>query len=368
MYSFSQFILEEKEILIMTFHTFECRYQLGGNEFAAIHRELKNLGCSYYTDKNNDNDRKYICTALSKHGIMIYITIRKTTYNSFVPMLIYKINPTRMMEGNEDNYVDVFHCNNAVIIPQITNKLLKTISDKLPQIESCVLSRFDYCINIKLENEQQVVDSIKLINKAFDPTSDYMQKLILHTQSSKQKYPKTEATFRKHNRVEISFYNKRIQLLQENLNVKWHDNILRAEFRCFKQYITDLYKRFDINTITDFFEKSIDIGHYVISHQLKKLRLNVIFCPLNSIENIIENTTFQKNTKLTMQLFAQDIAKHKSVKYVTDSYGHSIAKKFLKKFQKLHISPMPLHHRSSLPEPFNLENLIYRFADEKKCE
>ena len=95
-----------------------------------------------------------------------------------------------MIEGNKDNYVDVFHCNNALDIPQIANRLLNTISPNLPNIEICSLSRFDYCVNIKLESQQQVTDSIKLINQAFDPTSGYTQKIMFHTKSYKPKYPK----------------------------------------------------------------------------------------------------------------------------------------------------------------------------------
>ena len=106
----------------MTFHTFECEYPLSGSDFATLHRELKKLGSSYFENKpkmadenkKTDNITKYVCTALSQYGIIIYIILRETTPSTFVPMLIYRINPTRMIEGNKDNYVDVFHCNNAL--------------------------------------------------------------------------------------------------------------------------------------------------------------------------------------------------------------------------------------------------------------
>lgn len=105
----------------MTFHTFECEYPLSGSDFATLHRELKKLGSSYFESKPKmaDKIKKYVCTALSQYGIIIYIILRETTPSTFVPMLIYRINPTRMIEGNKDNYVDVFHCNNALDIPQM---------------------------------------------------------------------------------------------------------------------------------------------------------------------------------------------------------------------------------------------------------
>ena len=347
----------------MTFHTFECEYPLSGSDFATLHRELKKLGSSYFESKPKmaDKIKKYVCTALSQYGIIIYIILRETTPSTFVPMLIYRINPTRMIEGNKDNYVDVFHCNNALDIPQMANRLLNKISPNLPNIETCSLSRFDYCVNIKLESQQQVTDSIKLINQAFDPTSGYTQKMMFHTKSYKPKYPKTEATFFKSKRVEISFYNKRLQLQQENLNDEWHEDILRAEFRCFKSYLNDLYKKFDIDNITDFF------GNYVIAYQLKKLKLDVMFRSSKSIESIIKNGTFKAKTKLDMLLLVEWVSSHKSLKRVIDTCSKSIVnKKLLKKFHKLGISVKPLPCRSSLPEPFNLSELIYKFADAKK--
>ena len=67
----------------MTFHTFECKYPLSGSKFATIHKELKNLGSSYFenkpkmADENKKTDKitKYVCTALSQYGIIIYIIL-----------------------------------------------------------------------------------------------------------------------------------------------------------------------------------------------------------------------------------------------------------------------------------------------------
>ena len=174
-----------------------------------------------------------------------------------------------------------------------------------------------------------MTDLIKLINQAFDPTSGYTQKIMFHTKSYKPKYPKTEATFFKSKRVEISFYNKRLQLQQENLNDEWHEDILRAEFRCFKSYLNDLYKRFDINNITDFFEKSIEIGNYVIAYQLKKLKLDVMFRSSKSIESIIKNGTFKAKTKLDMLLLVEWVSSHKSLKRVIDTCIKSTVNKKL---------------------------------------
>ena len=58
----------------MTFHTFECNYPLSGSGFATLHRELKKLGSSYFESKPKmaDKIKKYVCTALSQYGIIIY--------------------------------------------------------------------------------------------------------------------------------------------------------------------------------------------------------------------------------------------------------------------------------------------------------
>ena len=84
-------------------------------------------------------------------------------------------------------------------------------------------------------------------------------------------------------------------------------------------------------------------------------------------ENIIKNESFKAKTKLDMLLLVEWVSSHKSLKRVIDTCSKSIVnKKLLKKFHKLGISVEPLPCRSSLPEPFNLPELIYKFADAKK--
>ena len=91
-----------------------------------------------------------------------------------------------------------------------------------------------------------------------------------------------------------------------------------------------------------------------------------MFRSSKSIENIIKNGTFKAKTKLDMLLLVEWVSSHKSLKRVIDTCSKSIVnKKLLKKFHKLGISVKPLPCRSSLPEPFNLPELVYRFADAK---
>ena len=85
-----------------------------------------------------------------------------------------------------------------------------------------------------------------------------------------------------------------------------------------------------------------------------------------AFESIIKNGTFKAKTKLDMLLLVEWVSSHKSLKRVIDTCSKStVNKKLLKKFHKLGISVKPLPCRSSLPEPFNLPGLIYKFADAK---
>ena len=97
-------------------------------------------------------------------------------------------------------------------------------------------------------------------------------------------------------------------------------------------YIND----FDIDNITDFFEKSIEIGNYVIAYQLKKLKLDVMFRSSKSIENIIKNRTFKAKTKLDMLLLVEWVSSHKSLKRkeIGTCSKSIVNKKLLKKFQQ----------------------------------
>ena len=83
-----------------------------GSKFATLHEELKKFGSYYFENRpkmayeirNSDKITKYVCTILSQHGIIIYITLRETTPSTFVPMLIYRINPTPVSYTHLDVY------------------------------------------------------------------------------------------------------------------------------------------------------------------------------------------------------------------------------------------------------------------------
>ena len=109
------------------------------------------------------------------------------------------------------------------------------------------------------------------------------------------------------------------------------------------------------------------LSNWELRHSIsKEIKTDVMFRSSKSIESIIK-MELKAKTKLDMLLLVEWVSSHKSLKRVIDTCSKSIVnKKLLKKFHKLGISVKPLPCRSSLPEPFNLSELIYKFADAKK--
>ena len=230
----------------MNIHTFEITCKLSGYRYKKIHRDLMACGSDYYKNK---------CKALRYKGIMITL-IKRELDDGFQFILVYRINPTRMKKDNGENYIDLYNSNYSGEIINIANEIISGLSSHLPCIEECSLSRVDFCVNIRMKKEKQIKQCIKLLNQSFNQNDKYTQKTVGY----KKAYPKEEATCTNSKRVQVSIYNKQLQLEKENLHYEHRMDILRVEVRCYKKYINDLYTKFKIKSISDFFDDLFQVG------------------------------------------------------------------------------------------------------------
>ena len=270
----------------MNIHTFEITCKLSGYRYKKIHRDLMACGSDYYKNK---------CKALRDKGIMITL-IKRELDDGFQFILVYRINPTRMKKDNGENYIDLYNSNYSGEIINMANEIISGLSSHLPCIEECSLSRVDFCVNIRMKKEKQIKQCIKLLNQSFNQNDKYTQKTVGY----KKAYPKEEATFTNSKRVQVSIYNKQLQLEKENLHYEHRMDILRVEVRCYKKYINDLYTKFKIKSISDFFDDLFQVGclglvkaidNFNTSYDVK---LSTYACPM--IEGEIKRYLRDNNT------------------------------------------------------------------------
>lgn len=343
----------------MTFHTFECcDNNISGIRFQKIHSDLKNTCNKYFKDSHIDG--RYICTALSNSGIDIYLYKRSIGYYGnmevFVYNISYRVNPIRMFV--DEDYISLYSSKDADKIKDRFNSLVLSLSGSLSLLEECNLVRFDFCVNIEFDSAESVRDCINLINRSY--YSDwYKQK----SEGKRKKYFKEEATFTRPDRVQISFYDKRIQLENNGIPYNYPNSILRCEIRCFRTYIKDLYKKYNIKSIEEFLTRISEIGRYVFNFQLKKLHLSGRYFGIKELEEHIESSCLKYKTKKNMLHLLSLAAMHKSIREASFYIRSEEFNKSLKYFQKLSLSAMPLPHRLKLPSGLDLITLCLQFAD-----
>lgn len=184
----------------------------------------------------------------------------------------------------------------------------------------------------------------------------------------KKAYPKEEATFTNSKRVQVSIYNKQLQLEKENLHYEHRMDILRVEVRCYKKYINDLYTKFKIKSISDFFDDLFQVGNYVVEKQLKNLNFDMKFLRLEEIRNEILRQNYNKKTKNRMIEFAEAVAKHKSFSYKLEGFTIDEIKKLVKKFRKLGVSYRAIPVKSSIKSSFDFMDTVFKYADAKSVD
>lgn len=340
----------------MTFHTFEAGTYLYGDRFRIINEKFKEYGSAYYKDTKT-RDRK-IFNGLSGNGITIYL-YKRDIDDGFIYHLTYRVNPTRINNGND--YINLFHSNEAYDIFDKVNELLKSVSDSLPRLNDCILTRFDFCSNILFEKPETVPELIWLINVSYTANNKYVQKMNYDERAGRYVMPRTEATSTHPDYVEVSFYNKIYQMKTENLHIDWNPNVLRCEIRCGKNYINILRRKFKLKSIEDFFDNLPEMGTYMFTTQLKRLGLSYTYFRLDEIADKVDQSNLMDRTKRRIKEFTKYAAVHKGImdaRCKKSSAG-------LAQLRELNICAMPIPRRSSVPSGINLPDLCLKFADAK---
>ena len=344
----------------MTFHTFEAGTFLIGRTFKKINEKFKEYGSLYFKSRRN-SDRK-IFLGLEGHGIIIYLYKRSTDDDRFVFTICYRVNPTRIY--NSADKLNVFHANDTENLVSDINRLLYSVSDYLPPIEICSLSRFDFTSNIIMGSPEAVSECISLVNRTFIPRKDFRQKMTIDC-AGRPTFPKEEATFTHRDYCEVSLYNKMHQIETEKLGTDLKCNILRVEIRCENRYLRNLMIKFGVSGIEEFLSCLPEIGTYAFSSQLRKLGLIGKYRHLREICDEVDNTNYHNETKRRIIELVSAAASGRSIVKAMGLFDEPVALDTIVRLKKLDSLPLPLPYRSTLPSGFDLLEECLRFADEK---
>ena len=195
----------------MTIHTFEVSAQLANDNYYEAQKELKQAA----PDKWKSEKRGMTYFGISDKGILIkFFIIKKKKYYTY--MVTYRISARRVMENH--NFVGLFDTNRYDELEKEVNKLLKEQSKHLPKLKVCNLRRIDFCINAKLDNQEQVKAYIKTMKRANVPAK--LELYEEYDRVSKRKKPmKDDFTVWASDYVAISIYNKYAEMKKQKRGV-----------------------------------------------------------------------------------------------------------------------------------------------------
>lgn len=313
----------------MYIHTFEASAKLNNENFYNIQAILKEKDNSKWVA--HKNAMTYF--GLSEKGIIIkFFRIKKKGYHAY--SLTYRISARRVFEN--DNFVGLFDAKYYDNLKNEVNRLLKEKCDLLPKLKHCSLRRLDFCINTRLENQEQVQAYIKTAKRSNTPA--HLDIYAEYDPISKRKKPmKDDYTVYSSEYIAISIYNKYKQMKKEK-KVNYSDrdlndaeNIVRIEIRCMEEKIKALKKKFNIETISEFFNNADMIGNYLYRYYLPKIFGKGKICTLKEAIKKIEMSGYKKENIEIMKDFIEEANISRSVSNTVALFKNFLGKKEVKR-------------------------------------
>lgn len=295
----------------MTIHTFEASATLTNEKYYTIQQELRSKDPSKW--KAVKNGMSY--WGLSDKGILIQMhQIKKKDFYAYT--IIYRISARRVMEN--DNFVGLFNTKKYYELEEKVNEVLKGKCSLFPKLKKCKLKRLDFCINAKLGNQEQVKAYIKTAKRANVPS-----KLEIYEQydkKSKRKKPtKDDFTVYSSEYIQVSIYNKYMEMKKEKDGVFPADemerakNIVRIEIRCMNGKIKALSKKYNIKTISEFMSHSNKIGKELYKYYLGKIFSSGMVCTLKEALSRIDGSGYKPENINLLKEFIGDSNESRSV-------------------------------------------------------
>ena len=347
----------------MKIHTFEVSSRLTNDLYYKIQLELRQQDPSKW--KAIPNGMLY--WGLNHKGILIYMhKVRKDGF--FTCYIVYRISARRVI--NNDNYVGLFNTKKYPKLEKKVNKILKDKCSLLPKLKKCKLKRLDFCINAKLDNQDQVQAYIKTVKRANAPGgfSVYEQ----YDKISKRKKPtKDDFTVYSSDYIAISIYNKYMEMLKEKEGVFPHHelerakNIVRIEIRCMDGKIKALKKKYHIKSISKFMSHGNKIGNELYRYYLTKIFNNGEVCILKDALSKIDESGYRLENIELLKKFLKDSNESRSVaetlKEYKNQYGNSAGKHIVELLDRIQTnyvtvtnSDVKLFDNGYIPTPYEL--------------
>lgn len=313
-------------------HTFELRKYISNKEYTC-YRDY------FFTDckgryKVYDKDNSVIVCRFADKGIRIKLT--RTKYRQYIAVII---NPMEVLYSG--NLIDLISSKTELRDSlSAADKMLTEYLGEEFSVDILELTRMDFCVNVRIENKEQVKSYIKL---AYKTGSRKGYRVV----GRKNKCINKESGFKAENKqagTALSIYSKQDQLTYINKPADDAERILRIEFQLTKKSRIDKYTDgITANTgkIIYCFENSRACIYSILEKTIPHGRYYKLDTAMSIVNECIKNKTKRNNMIKLLKL----VSKKHSVKcgidaLVENDYAVSrhYARELLKSFEKIDVN------------------------------
>ena len=335
-------------------HTIECFYRLSRKWFDIVFETLKaSKAGKFYLDETYCSDtgmKKYISTAFSKCGVVIYLYRQKRSQNKTKKNLScsvrFRLNPLSLVNGKYQPK-GVFKAREEQLadLESQMDALLQELGLSIT-FEELTLSRVDCCLDLFPDSQEWVDEALRVLRR-----SKVMKSY------KENRFPKDDPHHKEKNNhswrvrcktTTITAYDKTFQLLEEELIETYDAPMLRFEISRtsakFKRGLSNEIKGSNqkiLHTIMKDSEKTIQ-------QYLQSIHANETFVKYEECMRQIA-TVKSKTTRKHMKTLAEKLSDCKTYRQAVENSGLSASqlRAVEKAFHNLGISPITL--RNSAP-------------------
>ena len=325
----------------MTIHTLELTCQLSRSEYQQIQERLK----KNYPDgweKAGKAKKSFHCFGMCENGIDI-IEHRKEEKGCTFYYINYIVNPVRVITCGD--YIDVWDPDAYEDLIKQFNRKLTEACEVLPFFDRCDFHRIDFCMNVRLEDQDAVRSYIRLCQRANVPGR--MKLCTVYDSVGHRQAPRNNEAAMANDAFEISIYDKHAQMEEQDYDYpdgqKEHaKGVVRIELRLKKKKIREYIKKYKINTNEDFFGNTDKIANDLAKKYLHKIAGEGRMYPLRDAKERIGKSALKKKQKQQLIGFLETVSKKRSVPDAVSEYGDKKSKKLLAQLDELKIGYMPI--------------------------
>ena len=339
-----------------SFHTFELRYYPGSKAFSAIHNAVKEKSkakkCDYYPLKGHPDT--YYSSVLQDHGIRIYLTAAEK--RNIVKLIV---NPRKLLDSKA-GYVGIF---------QITSDAFDELSDhftaamrsvSLPEfMDEWMLHRLDLCVNLVSEHKKLPMRLISMMNRDKAPTgfekNQYLEEMRVKGNTKRDAL--AHRLTLSNDSISFVAYDKIYELKNhaedehKKLEKQDKDNgILRIEVQLMSRWLSKYRQKHGEMSTTELLEDLARSSKKYICKYAKRLFCNGSYMHFDDLKTTIRfSTLIRKKTGQKMLKLVEELDNGMSFATTLDSVKRKWTPKqrrvVLDAFDRLNISPIPLHYK-----------------------